>query len=384
MKTIDYGLDSMRIFLDGIMFSMQRDGGISRMYREVLPRITEMAPDITYRLYLRHRVKAASLPAAQHIQYLYEGMGYPWQWVYDIVRAQAERLSRAYLRDKPDIFQTTYFTIPNSLHTPHVVTVHDMMDEIYAEFMQKESRWELVKLKARCIRSADLIFSVSQCTTRDILRFHDLDPGKIVTVYHGVGRQFQVITDGDARQQFRRRYALRRPFFLYVGMRAGQKNFIRLLQAYSESPVRHDFDLVVVGGDKQFVPAEQMLIAEKGLEGCVRHLRRLTDEELALAYNTALAFVYPSTYEGFGLPLLEAMACGVPVIASSAASIPEVAGDAALFFHPDDVSGIASTMEQVLQEDTRNRLIANGKRRVAQFSWEQTAKTMLEAYRRLV
>ncbi len=124
-------------------------------------------------------------------------------------------------------------------------------------------------------------------------------------------------------------------------------------------------------------------MAAARLEGAVKHIRRLTDDELVMAYNTATAFIYPSLYEGFGLPLLEAMACGTPVLASNVASIPEVAGDAALYFDPGKPDSITEMMEAVLDRDRACTLKDNGKARARLFNWDETSRLTLEAYRQL-
>jgi glycosyltransferase involved in cell wall biosynthesis len=140
---------------------------------------------------------------------------------------------------------------------------------------------------------------------------------------------------------------------------------------------------VAVGGEEEFTEEETTLLAEKSLAAHVKHLKRLSDEELVLAYNTAQAFIYPSLYEGFGLPLLEAMACGTPMIASKTSSIPEIAGDAAVYFNPQDLDDIRAAMESVLETGTAQSLRGRGQERARQFSWQQTAHRMLQAYQSL-
>jgi len=363
---------------------MQRRGGISRLYTEVLPRLLTMDPDLEVVLYLRRKLKGGALPNAPRLDYLHEGSISPWHWIYGKRRAQAQLLSRAYRRTSCDLFQGTYFSLPITLRTPYVVTVYDTMDEIYAENISSKEHNRLLRLKSRCIQSADLIFSISHSTTADIVRFHRVDPAKIVTVHLGVSLQFRVVRDERLKQVFLQRFGLGRPFFLYVGNRAGVKNFQRLLHAYVYSNCGADIDLVTVGGEPAFTEQELLIIREHQLEHSVKHLPDLDDENLAIAYNLALAFLYPSSYEGFGLPVLEAMACGAPVIASKVASIPEVAGEAALYVHPEEIGEIAAALCQVRQEDCRKALVRAGLRQAERFSWDDTARTMLDAYRKIL
>ena len=349
----------MKIFIDGIVFSYQHEGGVSRMFREVLPRIAEMDDGVSFLLYLRRRLMAAKLPASNSISYLHERSPYPRKWFSHgaqvqgtLFQHQGRLLQSVYLQAKPDIFHSTYFTIPSSLRTPYVVTVHDMIYELFQETFHKPNDLELVQQIKYCIERADLIFSVSESTTRDIHKFIKVDGRKIITVHNGVSPQFRCINDEIRKADFLKRNALSRPFFLYVGRRRFYKNFLRVLNAYAEFRLRHDVDLVAVGGEDRFTEEEKALIAGKRLSSRVKHLEELSEEDLVLLYNTAQAFLYPSLYEGFGLPPLEAMACGTPVIAAHSSSIPEICGDAALYFDPRDDEEIRAAMEAVLQKDT--------------------------------
>ena len=163
-----------------------------------------------------------------------------------------------------------------------------------------------------------------------------------------------------------------------------EKNFVGLLRAYSEFKYKNEIDLVVVGGEEELTLWERNLIASKSLVDRVKHLKWLSDDDLVLAYNTAHAFVYPSFYEGFGLPILEAMACGTPVMASRTSSIPEVAADAALYFNPHEMEDIIRAMNDVLETSTLKTRTDRGRKRAKEFTWNNTAQKMLEAYRQLI
>lgn len=374
----------MKVFVDGIIFSKQKTGGISRVYLEVLPRIFNLDPSIRFTLYLRRKLKNAEIRYLDGFEYSTEPSIYPWRWFWGKVRAQEHLLSRTYRQTKQDIFHSTYFTLPSNGRHPKVISIYDMMDEIYAPINKRPSQWEIVARKRTCILEADLILSISQHTTQDIIKYCPIDAKKIVTVPLGVGQEFCRLGDEDKKRQFRTKYGLQRPFFLYVGNRRFIKNFFQLLRAYAELEENRDVDLVAVGGETEWTKEEQVLLAVKNLSGRVRHLPMLSDEELVLAYNAALAFIYPSLYEGFGLPILEAMACGTPVVASDVASIPEVGGDAALYFNPQEPEDMRAALEAVLDSDKRHALAEKGMVRARQFSWEETARQWLEAYRGLL
>jgi glycosyltransferase involved in cell wall biosynthesis len=373
----------MKIFVDGIIFSMQPRGGISCTYAEVLQRITRQDPELEFVLYLRRKLRAERLPLATRVRILPERSIYPWRWFIDKYRVQQTFLDKAYLGSAATIFHTTYFTQPDTRRGPYVVSIYDMMDEIYAPLFQRASRKTLLARRQKCLTSADLIISNSLCTTRDLQQYYPIPDSKIHTIPLGVSEDFRPVDDQTCLQAFLKKYRLDRPFFLYVGNRASIKNFLALLKAYAGFKSRQEICLVTVGGEDTFSDEEQQCMAAARLEGAVKHIRRLTDDELVMAYNTATAFIYPSLYEGFGLPLLEAMACGTPVLASNVASIPEVAGDAALYFDPRKPDSITEMMEAVLDRDRACTLKDNGKARARLFNWDETSRLTLEAYRQL-
>jgi glycosyltransferase involved in cell wall biosynthesis len=374
----------MNIFVDGIIFSKQRCGGINRTYLELLPRITNLDSSVTFTLYLRRKLRDRSLPYSSGIQHLFERSIYPWRWLHGKHQVQHTLLERAYCRVNPHIFHTTYFTRPDRIQTRFAVSIYDMMDEIYAPILKRPIHWQIVEQKRKCIEAADLIISNSTCTTLDIQRYCSVDERKVVTIHLGVGEPFHRIKDESLKQSFVLRHRLSKPFILFVGGRRYNKNFMGLVRAYAQFKFKQDIDLVSVGDDEDFTKEEQEFILRRLGKGTIRHLKVVTDEELVLAYNAALALVFPSIYEGFGLPVLEAMACGTPVAASSASSIPEVGGDAALYFNPLDHGEIAAVIETIVEPGTAMMLTEKGLARAALFPWEKTARETLAAYQQLV
>ena len=171
-----------------------------------------------------------------------------------------------------------------------------------------------------------------------------------------------------------------RPYFLYVGLRYEYKNFSGLLAAFAQArPSLSDMALCVVGAP--FTDEEEKLIAELGLDGAIEHYSQISDSHLAKLYRCSVAFVYPSLYEGFGLPPLEAMACGAPVVSSNSSSLPEVVGDAALFFDPTSKDEMAHRLVTIADDSAeRERLIRRGQERVQMFTWDQTVSATLEIY----
>jgi glycosyltransferase involved in cell wall biosynthesis len=293
-------------------------------------------------------------------------------------------MQRAYEAANPEIFHTTYFSRPRKLRSRYVLSIYDMIDERFAPLLGRRSCWEVVRQKRECAQVADLIISNSRWTTNDLAAQYGIPAEKIVTIPLGVGPEFRPLENGKKQKEFRARYGLIRPFFLYVGAKRFNKNVMVLLKAYAAFRFKKEIDLVFVGDDDEFAPVEREFIASSVGEGTVKNLRVLSQEQLIVAYNSAVGVVLPSLHEGFGLPVLEAMACGTPVIASNATSLPEVGGDAALYFAPQEVDELVHLLETIIQPDIRRSLSEKGIVRAAQFTWEETARRTLAAYKRLL
>ena len=376
----------MNIFVDGTIFSTGGSGGIVRTYQELLPRITKIDSNVRFTLYLRRKLKCVDLPQSSSIDHLHERSIYPGRWLYGKYRVQEHLLDQAYHQNSPDIFHATFYSRPPKIRTPYVVSVYDMIHEIFTPLQQNPipKRWHFIEQKRQSIRAADLILTNSDYTTRDLAKYCAVDEKKIVTIPLGVSPQFSPIQDENRKKAFLDNHGLSQPFFLYVGARRFNKNFMGLYRAYAKFKFAKDIDLVAIGDDRAVTGGELVTMNALAPQGNVRYLKIVKEEELALAYNTALALVFPSFYEGFGLPVVEAMACGTPVLASNASSIPEVAGEAALYFNPYDPDEIREAMESVLETGTAMTLKKKGMERAALFNWDTTAKQTLEAYRQLV
>jgi len=237
-------------------------------------------------------------------------------------------------------------------------------------------------VQAAILRS-DRVIAVSESTKRDILKIVRTDEKKVCVIHHGVDAQFQPITDEEKLARIREKYGLRRKFILFVGVIEPRKNLETLVDAYLADSLSGEFDLVLAGNLGWGYSTLMQKIANARAEDCIRMPGYIADGDLAALYSSATAFVYPSLYEGFGLPVLEAMACGIPVITSSFSSLPEIAGDAAILVDPHDRSALASALRKVLKDDRlRQDLSRRGRQQSQLFSWEQTARKTLKAYSR--
>ena len=263
------------------------------------------------------------------------------------------------------VFTSTYYSTP--LATPVVMMVHDMIPEVL-KLNLTEPAW---REKAHCIGRASRFVAVSRSTARDLRRIHpEVPPGSIAVAHNGVDALFRPAKAARV-DDFRRRHGLGGSYFLFVGGRAFYKNAAGFFRAFARLPERSRYDVLCVGSMRELGPEERAACAGSSVR---THL--LSDEDLRLAYCGALALVYPSLYEGFGMPVIEAMASGCPVITTSHASLPEVAGDAAIYVNPFDHGSLTTAMVQVQKPELRAALQLRGIERAKLFSWAAMARSV--------
>ena len=264
-----------------------------------------------------------------------------------------------------------------------VATIHDLVAFLYPETIPQKYALYMTWLLKRVVKRAMRIISVSQCTKDDLVRVLGVPPERIAVIHEAAQPGFQPIADQEALQRARRRYGISKPFFYHVGNIEPRKNLVRLLKAFLS--LRHRFK-----GQVQMVISGQEGWLTRRLHGDIGRLDLgqdviftgyLPQEDLPLLMNAALAFVFPSLYEGFGLPALEAMSCGTPLITSNLSSLPEIVGPAALLVEPTQVEDIAQAMWRVFEDaGLRQRMSRLGLEQAARFSWQQTARQTMEVY----
>ncbi len=265
---------------------------------------------------------------------------------------------------------------------PTVVTIHDLIYLVYPEKYLPAKRRYLTATTGWSVRHASRVIAVSESTKRDIVRLLHVPADKITVVYNGVDERFRPIADQQAIAAFKRKHNLPARFILYLGTIEPRKNIGLLLRAFAQLRQQPDFaDLrLVVGGAKGWLYDDTFRQAGLG-EGDIVFPGYLADDELPLWYNSASVFVYPSLYEGFGLPVAEALACGAPVIAANTSSLPEVVGDAGILIAPDDVVGLAEAAARILHDDAyAAHLRAAAAIQGARFSWRTAAEQTLQVY----
>lgn len=272
-----------------------------------------------------------------------------------------------------DIFHPTYYDnyFLKYLRKPFVLTVFDLISEHFLNISKAEKK--LLDSKKELIKKATHIISISQSTKRDLIQYYNVDPNKVTAIY--LGNSFKKT---NKFEQYKKK--IDGEYFLFVGNRQGYKNFCNLIKSISGLLIQNKINLICVGGEKPN-NEEITLIRKNKVLNFVHFLENKNDFELYGLYKNALGFIFPSKYEGFGLPILESFSCGCPVLLSDTSSLPEIAGEAATYFNPYSIDSMKSCFENFLhQKSTRQDLILRGYERLKLFDWEKTFQETKSVY----
>ncbi|MBC8264411.1 MAG: glycosyltransferase family 4 protein [Anaerolineales bacterium] len=297
---------------------------------------------------------------------------------------------RACRRLDIDLAHVPYFASPLFPTAPTVVTVHDLIPLILPAYRGSLLVRLYTRLVAAAARKAEAIITVSQASERDIVRRLHIPPERIHVTYEAAGEAFRPVEDEAQLIAIRRKYALPERYLLYLGGFDRRKNLPGLLRAFALLVSRSRQARLVVAGklpglDSPMSPDPRRLVRELAVEESVVFTGWVSEEDKPSLLSGATAFVFPSLYEGFGLPPLEAMACGAPVVASNCSSLPEVVGQGGILVGPTDVEALAEAMEAILVDDAlRAKLRSRALAQAAKFSWKQTALETLAVYRKVV
>jgi len=259
------------------------------------------------------------------------------------------------------------YIVPPLYRGPSAITIHDLSYELLPELEDRFDGWALRKLVPPSIRRSEVVFTVSEWTKQDIVRRYRIEPERVRVVLNGVGEAFR--PDGPMPEM--------EPYLLFVGALRPRKDPLTALLAY-QSLAFEGLRLVMVGPDKGLLGPVRAFIETKGLSERVEIRGHVALEELAALYRGATCVVLPSLYEGFGLPVLEAMASGSPVVATTVGAIPEIAGDAAVLVPPRSAGDLADGIRTAIKD--RERLTDSGLARAREFSWQEVARRTLEGY----
>ncbi|NPE30017.1 glycosyltransferase family 4 protein [Methanococcoides sp. SA1] len=373
--------ENMNTLYDYSIFRLQRYGGISRYFYELINRVSTYE-DTHVNLFEGFHINEYGLSRNRKNFHSYRGYKTP---SIKYTGYALETLNQIWLKNTYsklsdiDIYHPTYYR--KDLHKfkkSHIVlTVYDMIHELYSDqFWNSKS---VINSKSISINSADIIISISENTKKDLVEICDVPEDKIKVVYLANSLKQSKYINFDS---LKKKYNIMNPYILYVGVRGGYKNFSLLLDAYT-SHFSNNFDLVCFGAN-EFDCDELEIIKKNNLLNKVIHLNG-PDDLLASLYKNAFCFVYPSMYEGFGIPPLEAMAMGCPVIASKASSIPEVVGNAGILFDPASKDSLVDAIESLTNSELkRNKLIKCGFEQEKKFSWDKMANETLGIYKSII
>lgn len=268
--------------------------------------------------------------------------------------------------------------------TKMVVTVHDMIAFLYSEIWPGISGFRIRNYIKLSSQRADAILTISNCAKKDIVRTLHIPENKVKVIYCGINKKlFKPIPDLSLQRLIKRKYGIRKKFILTVGPLGTRKNHDRLIDAYSILPkyIREDYQLIITGEKKGTYNNLLKKVSEIYLVDDIVFTGFIPEKEMPMIISAASLFVFPSLYEGFGIPLLEAMACGIPILASNVSSIPEVVGSAALLFDPYNINKMANAINRgITDEDLRQKLVQKGFERIKKYSWKNTAKGILGVF----
>jgi len=286
-------------------------------------------------------------------------------------------------QDQIDVYHGTSYQLWTQGKVGSVVTMHDLALVRFPEFSKRllGERWPIYKTR-KTLERATRVIAVSHHTANDIREFYGIPAEKVRVIYHGVGEEFYSPCDPEARRAVIAKYQIPlENYILYVGGSDPRKNLARLLEAFSLLLKKMGPLILVVTGGMDRGGEVYQKISRLGLEKHVVLTGHLPPQDLRYLYSAARLFVYPSLYEGFGIPILEAMASGIPVVTSNTSSLPEVSGNAALLVDPYDVQAMSRGMQKVLDDPRFASLLrAKGLERVKEFSWEKAARQTLKVY----
>jgi len=373
---------SVVVHLDGEIYTQQRYGGIKRVFDNLITALAQSA---------RASVLIHLKPGTD---WQINGLGIRNRSIRKPMQLRPRRyfrrlnqvlhehtISRHWGRIRNGVFHSTYYTTFSSLRVPQVLTLHDMTFEDHPECFQNRQRWSRhVEAKKLCVEGADAIICPSLHSKQRLLEYYGTKLGakEIHVIPWGLDPSLPEACRALDKDQPRLNFA-NSPFLLHVGARHPHKNTRRLLRMFGQSRLRREFQLVCVGGG-EWSAEEQRLIDELKLDGRIRNVPRATTEQLAAFYATAATVVVPSLDEGFGFPVLEAMAFGKPVAASRAGALPEVGGDVPFYFDPTSLEEMEQSVNIAVARNSERNYMLSAQKRAEAFRWDVCAYHHLEIY----
>jgi len=344
--------------------------GVGRYVRNLVRAMAGKDPSIALRLYLPAEPEGETLDPSVESVLLAPPLGALAPRLDNVFSWNHLRLPAHLLRRRVDLLHSPFYTLPALCPCPAVVTIHDITFDLHPEWFTAKARLAFSGFAASSARKARHVLTVSECSRRDIIERYGIPPARVTAVPLAPDPVFAPVADAERLAAVRRRYDLGEEYVLHVGSITPRRNVERLLDAFGQVLTRAPHLRLALAGrvEAPSGPLEPG-IASRGLSGSVRGIGYVAPSDLPALYAGAAVVVYPSLYEGFGLPVLEAMASGVPVLASATSCFPEVAGGAALLVDPEDTGAIAAGLWSLLSEmPLREALIRKGLARAAEFT----------------
>lgn len=374
----------MRIGID-YTAAVKQGAGIGRFVRSLVDSLAALDHGNEYVLFYSYRgQEKPKLPLANHPNFRERAVPISDKLLAIIWHRLGIPIPVDLLTGQVDVFHSPDFVLPPVRRATKVLTVHDLSFILFSECADEGLRSYLEKAVPASAARADIITADSANTKNDLICLLDVPPEKIEVVYGGVEDKFRPADENsELLIATRRKFGLNYPFILSVGVIEPRKNLGRLVQAFALLKSRPDFEhkLVIAGRPGWLYEDVFRKVEELRLTKDVIFLGHVFDADLVALYNLADVFVYPSLYEGFGLPALESMACGTPVVSSNSSSLPEVVGDAGLLVPPEDVEALACAIEKVISDsELADDLRAKGLSRARQFTWHKAAENIMSIY----
>lgn len=374
----------MIIGIDGNEANVSRRVGIGEWAYQLLLQFSRFSQDsasnVQYRIYLKDAPQADMPRENSNWQYHVFGPGKLWtQWRLP--------LDLTVHRPRPNVFFTPSHYAPRFSPVPTVTSVMDLSYFFFPELFDKKDLYQLINWTKYSVQQAKKIITISESSKDDIIKKYQVPVHNVAVVYPGIKQPMNLEPNIYGFTQLQEKYDLSDNFVLFVGTLQPRKNIVRLIEAFAKvDPSKKEKLQLVVVGKKGWLYEEILQTPERlGINDRVKFLHGISDEELTVLYKHALCYVLPSLYEGFGLPVLEAMKQGCPVITSKISSLPEAGGDAALYVDPKDTDDIAKKIEKLISDEgLRKDLVAKGYKQVEKFSWEKTAKETLAVLEEVV
>ena len=364
----------MRIAIDARKL---HDFGIGTYVRNLLRQLARIDPESDYRLLCRPADVATI-----------ERLGANFRAVPTLARpySLAEQVSipRLLRRERPDVFHTPHYVLPLLTPCPSVVTIHDCIHLMFPQYLPSRLAYGYARLFLwTAAHRSSKVLTVSEASKRDILRFFSVAESKVAVIYNAIDDRFDHAPTADEVTRVRERFQLNDEFVLYAGNIRPHKNLERLIEAFCQvrqGSLEH-LKLLIIGDEISRYATLRRAVHRHKLHKHVRFLGFVPESTLAVLYRLATVFVFPSLYEGFGLPPLEAMASGTPVVTSNVSSLPEIMADAAVLIDPYDPASIADGMREILTNSVlRTTLVTRGLSRARQFSWAESVERIHRIY----